>query len=100
MNLPDTQLDILISLKSGSKHGYLIIKSIESLHNGTYKPGTGLLYTNLKKLLDSGMVIKTPLPDGADPRQQHYQITQLGLTTLQVELEKKTNYLKNIIQFN
>ena len=56
---------ILLALASGDLHGYGIIQEVGRQSNGRYKLGPGTLYDNLKKLMDTGMVVDAPKPASA-----------------------------------
>ena len=47
---------ILLSLASGSKHGYAIMKDVAALSGGKVRMGTGTLYGALSRLLDQNLI--------------------------------------------
>src|SRR5947207_6054708 len=63
---------ILISLASGPKHGYALIKDIEEIAGTTLGPGT--LYGALSRLVQRGLVEALPAQD----RRRPYRITPAG----------------------
>ena len=63
---------ILKLLKSGNKHGYDIIKSIEN--ETGWKPSAGGIYTTLHDLEKRGFVIKFK-----EGRRKYYKITKKGM---------------------
>ena len=74
--LSASQLDILLVLASGPRHGYAIMKTVdEELHGGQRRLGPAQLYTGLQKLLDLKMVREL---DDLDPRKRVYEITPDG----------------------
>jgi len=72
---------ILVSLAGGDKHGYALIKDIESIAGATLGPGT--LYGALARLEARGLV--EPLP--AQDRRRPYRITAAGAEALGGYLE-------------
>jgi DNA-binding PadR family transcriptional regulator len=54
--LTETTFFILLSLSSGKKHGYLIMKEVERLSGGRTSRSTGTLYGVLGRLLDQGWI--------------------------------------------
>ena len=71
---------ILISLASGPKHGYALIKDIEDIAGATLGPGT--LYGALSRLERRGLIE----PLASDDRRKPYRITGLGVTVLREQL--------------
>jgi DNA-binding PadR family transcriptional regulator len=47
---------ILLSLAAGQKHGYAILKEVETLSQGRLQLSTGTLYEALARLLDAGLI--------------------------------------------
>ena len=52
--LTEPVLLILLSLAEKPKHGYSLMKDIESLSDGRVRLGTGTLYGALRRLLPAG----------------------------------------------
>ena len=78
---------ILLSLLPGPKHGYAIMKDVESLSEARVSLSTGTLYGALKRLLEAGWVRREG-EDGveADGRQRKaYALTRLGRAILEAE---------------
>lgn len=84
---------ILVSLATGKKHGYAILKDVEELSGGRVRLSTGTLYEGLTRLLDQSLVerIDEGPEDGGDhpglPRK-FYRLTGLGQKVLQAETER------------
>jgi DNA-binding PadR family transcriptional regulator len=68
----DRSILILTSLADGPKHGYALIKDIESFAGVRLGPGT--LYSALAKLEQAGLVEALP----AEERRRPYRITEAG----------------------
>jgi DNA-binding PadR family transcriptional regulator len=47
---------ILLSLSSGEKHGYAIMKDVEELSQGALRLSTGTLYEALARLLEQALI--------------------------------------------
>jgi DNA-binding PadR family transcriptional regulator len=77
----DPTLLVLTSLTGGAKHGYSLIKDIETMSGVVLGPGT--LYGVLARLEEEGLV--EPLP--AEERRRPYRITAHGATVLRDRLE-------------
>lgn len=84
-------LYILMALSGGEKHGYGIMKQVESDSEGRVSMGNGTLYGSLKRMLDAGLVAegdKKIDPTMDDQRRIYYKITGLGQEALAAELER------------
>lgn len=76
----DVSLLILLSLASGSKHGYAIMEDIEQFSGTHFEPGT--LYGALMRLERKGWI--TALP--AEDRRHPYQLTGVGMAVLRQQM--------------
>jgi DNA-binding PadR family transcriptional regulator len=76
----DRSVLILTSLADGPKHGYALIKDIESFAG--IKMGPGTLYGSLSKLERAGLVEALP----AEDRRRPYRITSAGLVAVRARL--------------
>ena len=54
--LPVSQLHIMLALSTGDKHGYAIMREVETLTEGAVTMGPGTLYGAIKKMLAAGLV--------------------------------------------
>lgn len=79
---------ILLALRDGERHGYEILKLVQSGSLGKVRLGPATLYTSLKKLLDGEMVHVVGAPKGADPRRRYYRLTSRGRAALAEELDR------------
>jgi DNA-binding PadR family transcriptional regulator len=76
----DRSVLVLTSLAGGPKHGYALIKDVETFAG--VKMGPGTLYGSLAKLESAGLV--EPLP--VEERRHPYRITAAGLEALRERL--------------
>jgi DNA-binding PadR family transcriptional regulator len=91
---------ILLALSNGERHGYGIMKQVESDSQGSVSMGPGTLYGSLKRMLDSGLVMESDKrvdPQMDDERRIYYQITGVGRKALEAELERYKNIV-NVAQ--
>jgi DNA-binding PadR family transcriptional regulator len=79
----DTTILVLTSLSGGEKHGYAIIKDIESMSGVTYGPGT--LYGVLARLEEEGLIEAL----ASDDHRRPYRLTAAGAVVLRERLEAK-----------
>lgn len=72
---------ILLALANGPRHGYGIMKEVESESGGGVRLEIGSLYRLLGRLLEDGLIEDS---DG-DERRRYYRITRLGRRVLKTE---------------
>lgn len=86
---------ILLSLAPKPKHGYAIMKDVESLSHHRLRFSTGTLYGAIKRLLEQGWI--EPIDEAdftpgepAEPKRgrKAYALTELGRRNLQAETER------------
>ena len=95
-NAPNTPLTpavlhILLALSTEDRHGYGIMKEVESDSQGKVKMGPGTLYGSLGRMIEAGLIRESDKkvdPEMDDERRVYYKITALGQTTLAAELER------------
>jgi len=78
----DRSVLVLTSLTSGPKHGYALIKDIESFAGITLGPGS--LYGAIAKLEHAGLVEAMP----GEGRRKPYRITNRGVADLREQFEQ------------
>jgi DNA-binding PadR family transcriptional regulator len=76
-------LFILLSLASGEKHGYAIIKAVEDLSSEKLRLSTGTLYEALARLLEQELIERVDAGSGEGEgqrgrRRKAYRLTDLG----------------------
>jgi len=79
---------LILSTMSAPTHGYEIMKSVEADLEGRVSVGPATLYTNLSKLVDAGLCVFTEVAN-----KKVYEITTLGKTVLDQEVEKRRRIL-------
>ena len=78
----EVRLALLSMLESGPKHGYELMKELETKSGGIYKASAGAIYPALQQLEDEGMVISD-----AAAGKRTYSLTDAGRAELQKEAE-------------
>jgi DNA-binding PadR family transcriptional regulator len=88
--LTEPTLLILLSLSPGPKHGYAIMKEVETLSDGRVRLSTGTLYGALKRLLDEDWIVRVedPEPNGTDRERKAYSLTDQGRFLLKAEVDR------------
>jgi DNA-binding PadR family transcriptional regulator len=78
----EIRLALLSMLESGPKHGYELMKELETKSGGIYKASAGAVYPALQQLEDEGLVTS----DTAAGKRT-YSLTEAGKSELQREAE-------------
>jgi DNA-binding PadR family transcriptional regulator len=84
-------LHILLALSTQARHGYGIMKQVDSDSQGKVKMGPGTLYGSLGRMIEAGLIRESDKridPKMDDERRVYYKITALGQKALSAELER------------
>jgi DNA-binding PadR family transcriptional regulator len=84
-------LHILLALSTSERHGYGIMKQVESDSQGKVNMGPGTLYGSLGRMIDAGLIRESDKkvdPKIDDERRVYYKITALGQRALAAELNR------------
>lgn len=84
---------VLLSLAEQPRHGYSILKDIESMSSGRALLSTGTLYGALQRLLDNGWIERVP-EDNAPRDRRTYRLTSRGRRSLGTEVERMRRLTK------
>lgn len=81
---------IMVSLAPGAKHGYGILKEVESLSDGRIVLSTGTLYGALRRLLGLGWVERITRQEerNSGREKKEYCLTELGRRVLNAEVSR------------
>jgi DNA-binding PadR family transcriptional regulator len=88
---------ILLSLAPGHRHGYAIIRDVESLSQGKVRLGTGTLYEALARLLDQGLIERISADEPGESQEdgvhrgkprKAYRLTEAGRKLLIAETRR------------
>src|SRR5215471_13424067 len=86
-SLTEPVLLILMSLADQPRHGYALMKDIESLSQGRVRLSTGTLYGALHRLLEDRSIERFELEDRSREKQA-YRLTVAGRRQLEMELDR------------
>ena len=89
--LPAAQLNVLMALTTGDKHGYWIMRDVEDFTNGEVTMGPGTLYGAVKQMIKVGLIEESnerPDPELDDERRRYYRLTGFGERVLEAELTR------------
>ena len=84
------EFEILLTLAAGERHGYAIIRDIETRSGGTLSVETGTLYRALQRLVEGDLVRPTEAPAALndDERRRFYAITPDGRRAAAAEAKR------------
>ena len=85
--LTEPVLLILMSLAGKPRHGYALMKDIETLSNGRVLLSTGTLYGALRRLLECSWIERFQQEDTSREKQA-YRLTPAGRRQLRLELDR------------
>ena len=91
--LSEPVLLALLSLAEQPRHGYAILKDVESLSGGRVLLSTGTLYGALQRLLDNGWIERVEEDDTPRDRRT-YRLTSRGRRNLQIEIKRMRHLTK------
>lgn len=81
--MTETAFYILLCLKKPN-HGYGIVQKVEKMTDGTIKLAPGTMYGSLSKMEKDGVIRFIKEED----KRKIYEITELGLEVLSIELQR------------
>jgi DNA-binding PadR family transcriptional regulator len=76
--LPPATFHILMSLAEEERHGYAIIKDVESSTDGELRLSPGTLYRSIQRMLEEGLIVESnrrPARALDDERRRYYRFT-------------------------
>ena len=85
--LTEPVLLILMSLAAQPRHGYALIKDIESLSHGRVRLSTGTLFGALSRLLEDRWIEPFQQADTSRDKRA-YRLTAAGRGHLEIELDR------------
>lgn len=95
--LAPTQFHVLVSLTAGERHGYAIMKDVETMSERRVRMGPATLYGTLKRLVDNGLVEEVERDQavpGEDQRRRYYRLTTLGERVCGAEADRLANLVR------
>jgi DNA-binding PadR family transcriptional regulator len=75
---------ILLSLAEQPRHGYAILKDVETMSDGRVRFSTGTLYGALRRLLEANWIERFEEDDASRDRVA-YRLTRIGRERLTIE---------------
>jgi len=94
--IPPHWFQILLSLADEDRHGLGIMNDVLARTGGQMKLWPGMLYRNLAKLVDEGLVVEVDAPAGVETgggRPRFYRLTSLGRRACAAEAERLAGFV-------
>jgi DNA-binding PadR family transcriptional regulator len=88
--LRPVEFHILLSLASGERHGYGIIRDIQT-RGDTAVPDVGTMYRALARMVEQRLIeasARRPAADADDERRNYYRMTERGLRVARAEARR------------
>ena len=85
------EFQILLALAGRERHGYGIMKQVETDSQGKVKMGPGTLYGSVGRMMEAGLIRESDKrvdSEMDDQRRIYYELTDAGRLALEAELER------------
>jgi DNA-binding PadR family transcriptional regulator len=86
---------ILFALGKGEKHGYAIMKEVETVSSGQFIMGPGTLYTTIQRLLELGLLEETSTSSDSERRRRCYRLSRTGRQVFEAELSRMESLVRS-----
>ncbi len=96
---PGKNLILVILAIKGEMHGYELLKEIEALTLGLWKPSHGHLYTLLNKMVEEGL-LRAKEEFRGKIRRVKYALTRKGIERLAIANDVLLRILYNILRYH
>ncbi len=101
--LKPTDYLTLVALSDGERHGYGLVKQIETLSDGTLRLVPGNFYSVLRRLMNAGLLeesARRPADDLDNRRRRYYAVSPLGRAVAAAETARLKSLVKVAEQHN
>ncbi len=86
---------ILFALAEGEKHGYAIMKEVESVSRGQFTMGPGTLYTTIQRLLELELIEETASSSDSERRRRYYRLSRSGRQVFEAEVNRMESLVRS-----
>ena len=96
-SLPPHWFQILLALADEDRHGLGIMNDVLERTGGGMKLWPGMLYRNLARLVDDGLLVEVEAPAGAEAgggRPRYYHITAAGRRACAAEAQRLAGFVE------
>ena len=94
--LPPATFHILLALLDEERHGYAIIKDVETRTGGELRLSAGTLYRSIARMVEQGLIAEVAkrrsLAD--DERRRYYRLTPFGTRVARAELRRLSQIVR------
>jgi DNA-binding PadR family transcriptional regulator len=94
--LPPHWFQILLAVADQDRHGLGIMSEVLERTDGALKLWPGMLYRNLSKLVDDGLLVEVETPAGAETgggRPRFYHLTPRGRRACAAEAQRLAGFV-------
>jgi DNA-binding PadR family transcriptional regulator len=95
--VPPHWFQILLALADQDRHGLGIMNDVLARTDGAMKLWPGMLYRNLSRLAEAGLVVEVDAPPDAETgggKPRFYRITPLGKRACAAEAERLAGFVE------
>lgn len=94
--LPPATFHILLALAGDDRHGYAIIRDIETRTNGELRMSAGTLYRSIARMVEQGLIVEVAKRRTAadDERRRYYRMTPFGISVTRAEMRRLTQLVR------
>src|SRR5215471_8877195 len=85
----------LFVLAEGEKHGYAIMKEVETVAGCQFTMGPATLYTTIQRLLELGLIEETSTPSNSERRRRCYRLSRRGRQVFEAELSRMESLVRS-----
>jgi DNA-binding PadR family transcriptional regulator len=96
-DLPPHWFQILLALADEDRHGLGIMNDVLEQTDGRMKLWPGMLYRNLSRLVEEGLVVEVETPPGAGSgggRPRFYRLTPFGRRACAAEAQRLNGFVE------
>jgi DNA-binding PadR family transcriptional regulator len=89
--LSPPMFQVMVALADDDRHGYAIMKEVETRTDGATRLTASTLYGIIKRLLADRLIVETTArvaTPADDPRRRYYRLTSLGRRVALAEAER------------
>ena len=103
-SLTEPELNVLLSLAQGTRHGYAIMLEARKRTDGRVSMGAGTLYGCLKRMAPRGLIQESEHHRSSETagqaRRRYYELTRAGEEALVAEIELMQGYVRTAHERN
>jgi DNA-binding PadR family transcriptional regulator len=94
--LPPATFHILLALLDDERHGYAIIKDVETRTGGELRLSAGTLYRSIARMVEQGLITEVAKrrTTAEDERRRYYRLTSFGTAVARAEMRRLSQLVR------